>query len=312
MTNSEDLVCDYDCCKMILESPVTLPCGNTLCKEHLDKFYEKFTCFLCNEEHQIPKNGFVINKTTNKIINNYINLNPLRKKIKASFEHLSQSIDDYEKVDPDSFVYDYFAEIRNKVDLHREELKREVDQKSDEIIQHLKEREQKCKANLSKVEKENVDELKKNNLPFWKQKLRMPNINENDLNDLSSVLNDNIKIIKNRKRKYENSLLLNKSIKFDKYEKSSLFGKLIINNSEQVLSSNVGELIRVYEGHSDLITSIEVDEKSNKLISASADSTIKIWNLATGECLKTLEGHTNSVLRILLIPNNKLISSSDD
>ena len=55
---------------MILENPATLPCGNTLCKEHLEKFDEKFNCFLCNEEHQKPKNGFVINKTFNKIINN--------------------------------------------------------------------------------------------------------------------------------------------------------------------------------------------------------------------------------------------------
>ena len=61
-------------------------------------------------------------------------LNPLRKKIKLSFEELSESIDDYEKIDPEGFVYDYFGEIRNKVDLHREELKKEVDQKSDEIL----------------------------------------------------------------------------------------------------------------------------------------------------------------------------------
>ena len=134
MTNSEDLVCDYDCCKMILENPVTLLCGNTLCKEHLDNFDEKFTCFFCNEEHQIPKNGFIINKTIAKIINNYVNSNPLRNKIQASFEELSESIEDYVKIDPDVFVFDYFAEIRNKVDLHREELKKEVDQKSDEIL----------------------------------------------------------------------------------------------------------------------------------------------------------------------------------
>ncbi len=56
---------------------------------------------------------------------------------------------------------------------------------------------------------------RKKSLPSCKQKLKMPNINENKLNnDLSSLLNDNIKIMKNRKRKYENTLLLNESIKF--------------------------------------------------------------------------------------------------
>ena len=163
MTNSQDLICKYDCRKMILENPATLPCGNTLCKEHLDKFHQNFNCFLCNEEHQIPKNGFVINKTFINIINNYINSSPLIKRIKLSFKELSESIDDYEKIDPDGFVYDYFGEIRSKVDLHCEELKKEVDQKSNEILHQLKEREQKCKSNLSKVEKKNFNELKERN-----------------------------------------------------------------------------------------------------------------------------------------------------
>ncbi len=37
MMDCEDLICEYDCCKLILENPVTLVCGNNLCKEHLDK-----------------------------------------------------------------------------------------------------------------------------------------------------------------------------------------------------------------------------------------------------------------------------------
>ena len=87
----------------------------------------------------------------------------MRNKIQASFEELSESIEDYVKIDPDVFVFDYFAEIRNKVDLHREELKKEVDQKSNEILHQLKEREQKCKSNLSKVEKKNFNESKERN-----------------------------------------------------------------------------------------------------------------------------------------------------
>ena len=32
-----------------------------------------------------------------------------------------------------------------------------------------------------------------------------------------------------------------------------------------------------------------------RVISASDDGTLKVWDVATGECVATLEGHTDSV-----------------
>jgi U3 small nucleolar RNA-associated protein 13 len=37
------------------------------------------------------------------------------------------------------------------------------------------------------------------------------------------------------------------------------------------------------------------------LVSGSGDSTVKIWNLVDGECLYTLQGHVNSVLKVSFI-----------
>ena len=66
MTNSEDLICEYDCCKLILEMPITLPCGSTLCLNHLKELNDRFACYFCKEEHLKPSNGFFVNKTINK------------------------------------------------------------------------------------------------------------------------------------------------------------------------------------------------------------------------------------------------------
>ena len=192
-------------------------------------------------------------------------------------------------------------------------MKKEIDHISDQIIQDLKEREKKCKSNLAKIEKINLDELKNVSLPSWKQKFRLPNVND-ELNYFLLLLNDNVKIMQNHKIKYENSLLMNQSIQFNKYENSSLFGKLIIEHIDQALSIDFGKLIRDFNknGHTKLIRSIQVDEKSNKIISASEDDTIKIWNLKTGECLKTMTDHKGWVTSILILPNNILISGSCD
>ena len=87
---------------------------------------------------------------------------------------------------------------------------------------------------------------------------------------------------------------------------------MIIKDSDLILSADCGKFVKIFDQHSDGINSIQVDEICNKIFSASDDETIKIWNLETGECLKTLNDHTESVKSILIIPNNKFISGSAD
>jgi hypothetical protein len=53
------------------------------------------------------------------IINDYISFDQLRKETMKSFDNLNQSINEYENINPDGFIHDFFSEIRNKVDLHR-------------------------------------------------------------------------------------------------------------------------------------------------------------------------------------------------
>jgi WD40 repeat protein len=312
--NIQQLVCQYDQCKLILENPIVLPCGFSLCKQHLENVNHKFNCFFCNDEHEkLTENGFLMSKTINSIIDEYFQVNPVMIEIKESFDKLNESIKEYEKIDPDVYIYDYFAEIRNKVDLHREELIKEINYISNEIIKQLKDKEEKCNSNKTKLEPVNFERIKKEELPFLWNKLRTPDINRDELNELLSIMKDQIKHVQNEIKKFKNYLLLNESIEFEKYEKSSLFGILIITKHNcSILSNSCGDLIKLFNEHSDSIKSIQVDETSNKIISASDDKTIKIWDLESGKCLKTLKDHKDWVKCILTISNNKFLSGSWD
>ena len=64
-----------------------------------------------------------------------------------------------------------------------------------------------------------------------------------------------------------------------------------------------GELLNTLIGHENGIMSIQVVSKQT-LISASSDTKIKIWDLVTGICLKTLHGHT---VYIFFIKISKII-----
>lgn len=61
----------------------------------------------------------------------------------------------------------------------------------------------------------------------------------------------------------------------------------------------------VYRGHTDLIRAISIEPKGQYLVTGSDDMTIKIWEVATGRCIKTI--NTKGVVRsVAWSPNPKL------
>lgn len=59
------------------------------------------------------------------------------------------------------------------------------------------------------------------------------------------------------------------------------------------------ECLSVLVGHADYITHIIIEE--NYLISASADRTMRKWDLTSGECVLIFTGHTSLINRLLCI-----------
>lgn len=66
---------------------------------------------------------------------------------------------------------------------------------------------------------------------------------------------------------------------------------------------------KIFKGHSDGIMCLQFDDAI--LATGSYDSTIKIWNIETGEEIRTLVGH-DSGIRALMFDERKLISGSLD
>ena len=52
---------------------------------------------------------------------------------------------------------------------------------------------------------------------------------------------------------------------------------------------------KTLEGHSDVVYSAAFDETETKVVTASEDSTAKIWNADTGALINTLQGHGDGV-----------------
>ena len=57
---SVQILCSY--CKDVFNEPVTLPCGQNICKCHIEEFLSNqnkklFKCMLCKVDHQTDSNG---------------------------------------------------------------------------------------------------------------------------------------------------------------------------------------------------------------------------------------------------------------
>ncbi|KAF9415811.1 hypothetical protein BGZ94_010389 [Podila epigama] len=84
---------------------------------------------------------------------------------------------------------------------------------------------------------------------------------------------------------------------------------------------STGELVRTLTGHRAAVNAVQFSPESSTetylgghqriVVSASGDRTIKIWSFETGECLRTLEGHTRGIACIQF-EGNLIISGSSD
>ena len=86
----------------------------------------------------------------------------------------------------------------------------------------------------------------------------------------------------------------------------------VVSNSGQIPSAAPTGL-RVLSGHKRGIWDIRFSPVDKRLASCSGDRTVRVWNTATGECLRTLEGHLAAALRVRwLTAGTQLVSSGGD
>jgi WD40 repeat protein len=73
------------------------------------------------------------------------------------------------------------------------------------------------------------------------------------------------------------------------------------------------EPLMVLEGHTNRVDVLMLSTDAKKLITGSRDTTIKVWDLQSGECLQTLEGHSNRISALEFTPDQKrLVSGAED
>ncbi|KAG1785217.1 WD40-repeat-containing domain protein [Suillus plorans] len=69
--------------------------------------------------------------------------------------------------------------------------------------------------------------------------------------------------------------------------------------------------VRVFEDHTDNINAVAALPDGRRMITASKDNTLCLWDLESGEVLKKMEGHRGALNALAVSPDGKLIASGD-
>ncbi|MCZ8199622.1 WD40 repeat domain-containing protein [Microcystis sp. LE19-55.1A] len=94
-------------------------------------------------------------------------------------------------------------------------------------------------------------------------------------------------------------------------QKQQTYNKEVTNALQELLNRK-SERNRL-EGHDDFVQSVNFSPDGKTLVSSSGDNTIKLWNVETGQEIRTLKGHDRDVISVNFSPDGKtLVSSSGD
>jgi WD40 repeat protein len=78
-------------------------------------------------------------------------------------------------------------------------------------------------------------------------------------------------------------------------------------------SNNYNSLVMNLTGHNSSVSSVAISVDGKYVVSGSGDKTVKIWDMMSGECMKTLSGHDGDVNSVAISVDGKyVVSGSKD
>lgn len=156
--NSNESKIKCPLCFGAFKIPITLPCGETACKNCIFKENDFKECIFCKENHQIPKDGFKPNKLILSLIDSKMesNFEEELKNLKENFLQLKNWF-----LEGNSRIENYCSLLRDDVQLKTESAIETLNQINKSLMEKIQEYE---KERISKFKQESEFKLEVNDL----------------------------------------------------------------------------------------------------------------------------------------------------
>jgi hypothetical protein len=124
-------------CKLILQTPINLPCGHTICKKHIsDQKCHSYSCLSCGKIHTVPNDGFPLNHSLVFLID--LNLAGYKNALNAC-NTLKSAINEMVLIkNEQKFQFEReIKEIKSGICSKRDVLIKEITTKSEQMINEI-------------------------------------------------------------------------------------------------------------------------------------------------------------------------------
>ena len=286
--NKSVLLCQI--CKKVLKDPVNLPCQCTICDAHLKTAKDGLIlCEVCGDEFVVKNIQCKVNKLSKKILDAEDHLSTEEKELGQDIRALMFEFQRlYDQLSQEQNIFElksheHFAEIKRRIDIQREQLKDKID------VIYL--------AMIKQVEQHET---------FYKQKLEEScRIKMFDLSREKEILDEEL-------RQMEIKIERVQQLKTDNEANvKDLLGRLDkLKFMSQQKDKCAFEAKKGFEVES--FGALNLRTLNIFLVSCSDDKCIKLWDLETKECIRTIEDHTTAIISMNVLENGHLISGSTD
>jgi hypothetical protein len=156
-------------CHELLDTPIILPCYQTVCEKHETHFRDGVepgcngmlpTCKLCDQVHKLRNENdhFPANTIVQTLLEKEIkklSFGVEYEKALSSLDELKDGLSHFEETikNPDEIISTYFQDMRSEVGLIREELIERIDKCTEAVLVDVNKYEEECKANLDDLKR---------------------------------------------------------------------------------------------------------------------------------------------------------------
>ena len=158
-------------CTELLDKPIFLPCGQIICNKHLDEmlhdknstlnsFKKRIRCSLCFNEHF--EQFQVALSIQNMLEMNFNQVHSVKfNSCKIAVNELNEELAGSESIlaNPENYIFEYFACIKNRVNLQRETMKEKIDSYYEKVLEDISLAENNCREIVNENFEENFTEI---------------------------------------------------------------------------------------------------------------------------------------------------------
>ncbi|CAF0924155.1 unnamed protein product [Brachionus calyciflorus] len=295
---------------------IFLPCGFTIRYLNLKDITSSIKCLICKSHELNVKD--CLNMPRNRLIIN-------QKKFSVEKENLLKLMNELDdaKTNEQQLINKIYEPLFKDLEERRKNLKKNIDEHFNSLFEQIIV-DQKNKINNFRTQLNEIDENSKVKYELddeieYNSKIQLVQYNlealETRTNHVQTVLNNLKQVPHLNKTELSIDQIFGQLVSEKTNEKND--EKLVEIESDNNLIEPAKKRPRkndkniILKGHSDEIhDALKINDE--RVLTASNDKNIKLWNLLNGECIRTFEGHEDGVNCLCLLKYDLFASGSRD